>query len=264
MNDKMRLCSLASGSTGNSAYFVHKDAHFLIDVGVSKKTILEELADLGEAAVNINGIFITHEHSDHIKGLGPFLRTYHVPVYLTKGTYDALMNYKSLGVVDIDLFNIITAGTEYEINGVSVMPIHINHDAAEPVAYRFSADDKSVAVVTDLGVYTDTMLNALEGIDACIIEANHDIRMLEMGPYPYKLKLRILGENGHLSNDDCVDFIKDLMRFKLKKVILGHLSKDNNLPAIAYETIRQGLCDNEQLTELFVASPNGHSEWITA
>lgn len=259
----MKLCSLASGSSGNSSYFVHEDVHFLIDIGVSKKSIESELKELGYEASDINGVFITHEHIDHIKGLGPFLRAYHIPVFLTKGTFDAVLKYKSLGKVDEELFNIIDAGVDYSICGINVRAISTNHDAAEPVAYRFSIDDKSVAIITDLGTYSDIMVEELKNVDGCIIEANHDVRMLEMGPYPYHLKLRILGNNGHLSNDDCMCFIKELMRNKLKKVILGHLSKENNLPKIAFETVKQGLDEDMiNILEIFVACPKGHSEWI--
>lgn len=260
----MKLCSLASGSTGNSSYLIHKNSQFLIDVGISKKAIEAELYDLNEDPRNITGIFISHEHIDHIKGLGPFIRTYHVPVYLTKGTYDVLKEYKSLGVVDSGLFNILVPGYDYRIGDVLVHPIATNHDAAEPVAYKFSADGKSVAVITDLGTFTDKQIDELKCVDACILEANHDIRMLEMGPYPYRLKLRILSKDGHLSNDDCLKMINRLSEHKLKKVILGHLSKENNLPKIAYETVKQGIFDENNLLEIAVAEPKSHSEWIKA
>lgn len=257
----MKLCSLASGSTGNSSYLVHKNSRFLIDVGISKKAIEAEIRDLNENPADINGIFITHEHIDHIKGLGPFIRAYKVPVYLTKGTYDVLKEYKSLGVVDSGLFNVLKTGYDYRIGDLLVQAIAINHDAAEPVGYRFTADGKSVAVITDLGIFTEEQIDKLKMIDACIMEANHDIRMLEMGPYPYQLKLRILGKDGHLSNDDCVKLINRLSAYNLKKVILGHLSKENNLPEIAYETIVQGLeAENKPL--VLVAEPKGHSDWI--
>jgi len=261
----MKLCSLASGSSGNASYFVHNNAKFLVDVGVSKRSIETELIKLNEKPEDISAIFITHEHSDHIKGLGPFLRAHPVPVYLTQGTLNKVLTYKTLGKVDSGLFNVITSGCDYTIENVLIRPIATNHDAAEPVAYKFSADDKSVAVVTDLGTYTESLIEDLKEIDACIIEANHDVRMLELGPYPYQLKLRILGKYGHLSNDDCVAFIKVLMKKRLKEVILGHLSKENNLPKIAYETIKQGIEDSHLETpKIFVASEIGHSEWIKA
>lgn len=255
----MKLCSLASGSTGNASYLIHKNSRFLIDVGISKKAIEAELSDLNESPYELNGIFITHEHIDHIKGLGPLIRAYKVPVYLTKGTYDVLKEYKSLGVVDSGLFNVLKPGYDYRIGDLLVHPIATNHDATEPVGYRFTADGKSMAVITDLGVFTHEQVDKLKSIDACIIEANHDIRMLEMGPYPYRLKLRILGKDGHLSNDDCVKLINILSEYKLKKVLLGHLSKENNLPDIAYETVRLGL---DRQIEIFVAGPKGHSEWL--
>ena len=257
----MKLCSLASGSTGNSSYLIHKNSRFLIDVGISKKAIETELSDLKEKAEDISGIFITHEHIDHIKGLGPFIRAYKVPVYLTKGTYDVLKEYKSLGVVDSGLFNVLKPGYDYRIGDLLVHAISTNHDAAEPVGYRFSADGKSMAVITDLGAFTEDQVNKLKMVDACILEANHDIRMLEMGPYPYKLKLRILGKDGHLCNDDCLKLINILAAYNLKKVILGHLSKENNLPEIAYETVMQGL-NEENKPHVLVAAPKGHSEWI--
>lgn len=259
----MKLCSLASGSGGNASLLKHGKTRFLIDIGISKKALISELNDLEQNIHDINALFITHEHIDHIKGLGPLLRAYHIPVYLTEGTYNAVMNYKGLGEVDKDLFNVIIPEKDYIIDNLTVRAIATDHDAAQPVAYKFSVDDISAAIVTDLGTYTESMVEQLRGIDACLIEANHDIRMLEMGPYPYQLKLRILSSNGHLSNDDCLKLICLLMKDKLKKVILGHLSNENNLPKIAYETIRQGINENgNTLTELLVAAPKGHSEWI--
>ena len=259
----MKLCSLASGSRGNASYLTHGQSHFLIDAGISKKNIEKELEVLESSGEKINAVFITHEHIDHIKGLGPFLRKYPVSVYLTAGTLDAIERCGNLGAVNQSLFSVISPGKDYNINGITVRAITTDHDAAEPVAYRFTTEEGSLAVVTDLGTYNENTVNELKGIQGCIIEANHDIRMLEMGPYPYRLKLRILGKTGHLSNDDCVKLINALRSSNLNQIILGHLSMENNLPDIAYETVRQGLIEEgAAIPEIYVAGQYEHSEWI--
>ena len=260
----MKLCSLASGSRGNAAYLTHEDRHFLIDAGISKKAIETQLEQLESSADKINAILITHEHIDHIRGLGAFLRKYPVPVYLTAGTWEAVRKSSCLGCVDEGLFTVIESGKDFEIAGICIRAIATDHDAAEPVAYRFSTAEGALAVITDLGTYDEHTIQAFRGIRGGIIEANHDIRMLEMGPYPYALKLRILGKNGHLSNEACAGLIHALDAGGLSQVILGHLSMENNLPDIAYETVKQELqAEGDALPEIHVAGQYAHSAWIS-
>lgn len=234
----MRLCSIASGSSGNCIYAGSDTTHLLIDTGISGKRTEAGLNSLGISGYDLDGILITHEHIDHISGLGVLARKYHIPIYSTPGTKAAIWRAKSVGEIDGDLFQDIYPDESFTIKDMSVYPIRISHDAAEPVAYRLSHEGKTAGIMTDLGVYTDYTVECLKGVDALLLEANHDINMLQVGPYPYYLKQRILGERGHLSNEASGQLLSRLLHDKLKAVLLGHLSKENNLAELAYETVR--------------------------
>lgn len=234
----MRTMSIASGSSGNSIYMGTDNTHLLVDTGVSKKKIEEGLKKLDLSGNDINGILITHEHSDHIGGLGVFLRKYPIPVYATKGTIEATLNYCRLGQVDESLFRPIEYDNHFMIGDIDICPIKICHDAAEPSAFRFESGGKKSAVMTDLGCYNDYIVDAVSGLDTLYIEANHDIRMLELGPYSYELKRRILSNYGHLSNEMSGKLLDKVIHDNIKHIVLSHLSKENNMPEIAYETVR--------------------------
>ncbi len=234
----MRLCSIASGSSGNCIYVGSDTTHLLIDAGISGKRVEQGLHELGLTGRDIDGILLTHEHADHISGLGVLSRKFGIPIYTTQGTREAIWKANSIGAVDNDLYHDIYPDETFQIKDISIYPIRTSHDAAQSVAYRMESEKKSVAVMTDLGVYTDYTVECLKGLDALLLEANHDINMLQVGPYPYYLKQRILGERGHLSNESCGRLLARLLHDKLKKVLLGHLSKENNLAELAYETVR--------------------------
>ena len=234
----MRLCSIASGSSGNCVYVGSDATHLLLDVGISGKRTEAGLKELGLKMSDIDGIFITHEHADHINGLGVLARKYGVPIYGTKGTIDAIRQTRSLGDVDDTLFRYIKADEKCTVKDVSVYPIRTSHDAAEPVAYRIGHDGQRIAVITDLGCYNDYTVECLKDLDVLYLEANHDIHMLQVGPYPYYLKQRILGEKGHLSNESAGKLLSRLLHDNMKAIVLGHLSKENNLPELAYESVR--------------------------
>ena len=235
----MRFASIASGSSGNCIYAGTDNTHILIDAGISKKRIESGLNEFGLSLKDIDAILVTHEHSDHIGGLGVVSRAYHIPIYATSKTIEFIKNYKNLGKIDEDLYNDITPDVSFDIRDIKVNPFSISHDAVDPVAYRVENADKSVAVATDMGVYDDYTISNLEGVNALLLEANHDVRMLQVGSYPYPLKQRILGDRGHLSNESSGQFLGQLLHDKFKKVVLGHLSKENNLAELAYETVRQ-------------------------
>ena len=234
----MRMCPLASGSSGNCIYVGSSDTHLLVDIGVSGKKAESALNTIGLTGKDINGILITHEHSDHIQGLGVFSRKYGIPMYATWATIEAISSIKSLGKIDSSLFKIVRADEIFQVGDITVNPMHISHDAADPVAYRFSNDGKNMAVCTDLGCYTDYTVDCLMGMDAMLLEANHDIRMLEQGPYPYPLKRRILGELGHLSNEASGKLLSSVLNDTIRKIYLGHLSLENNYPDLAFESVR--------------------------
>ncbi len=210
----------------------------MVDVGISCKRIVEGLQQLSLTGRDIDGILITHEHSDHIQGLGVMSRKFGIPIYATAGTIREIKKSSSLGKVDEELFHEIVADEKLVIKDITVNPMKISHDAAQPVAYRFQYGSSRMAVVTDLGTYDDYIVESLQGMNALMLEANHDVNMLQVGPYPYYLKQRILGNRGHLSNELSGRLLSRLLNDKLKAVCLGHLSKENNLAELAYETVR--------------------------
>lgn len=234
----MRLCSIASGSSGNCIYVGSDSTHLLVDTGISKKRIEESLAKLQVRGENLNGILITHEHSDHIQGLGVFCRRYDVPIYATRGTIAGICACKTLGKMPEGIFREITSDESFNIGDLTVKPFTISHDANEPTGFRIEGEDKAVAVATDLGIYNDYIVDNLKNLDAVVLEANHDVHMVEVGPYPYPLKRRVLGEFGHLSNELSGRLLCEILHDKMKHIVLGHLSKENNFPELAYETVK--------------------------
>ena len=234
----MRFLSIASGSSGNCIYIGDDNTHLLVDTGISKKRVEEGLNGIGLSLMDIDGILLTHEHSDHISGLGVILRKYDIPVYGSAGTIDAVKYSKYVDKVDMELFREIDIDKKFRINSLLVNPFEISHDATMPCAYKVFSGEKSCAVATDMGCYNDYIVNNLSDTDVMLIEANHDIRMLQTGSYPYYLKQRILGDHGHLCNEMSGRLIDSLLNDKTKKIFLGHLSKENNFPDLAYESVR--------------------------
>lgn len=233
----MRFCSIASGSSGNCIYVGSEQSHVLVDVGISGKRIDQGLKTLDLCGGDIDGILITHEHSDHVKSLGVISRKYQIPIYATAGTVDALERMSSLGKMPEGLFHEIKEDEDFKIKDLTIHPFTIPHDAAQPVGYRLEHDKQSVGIATDLGKYNDYIVNNLQNLDALLLEANHDIRMLQVGGYPYYLKQRILGDRGHLSNENAGRLLCRLLHDNLKAIFLGHLSRENNYEELAYETV---------------------------
>lgn len=212
--------------------------HLLVDTGISGKRTEAGLNELELSLSDVDGILITHEHADHINGLGVVSRKYGIPIYATGKTIEAMKNTKSLGSIDDSLFKEVYPDEKLTIKDMVVHPMKVSHDAAEPVAYRFYHGSKKMGVITDLGCFDDYTVASLQGLDAILIEANHDVNMLQVGPYPYYLKQRILGKRGHLSNELSGKLLNAILHDNMKKIILGHLSKENNLAELAYETVR--------------------------
>lgn len=234
----MELCSIASGSSGNCIYAGTDDSHILVDAGISGKRIEAGLNEIGLKTDEIQGILVTHEHVDHIRSLGVLARKYGIPMYATEGTWDWIKDRQAIGKVDESLLHIIKPEEEFDIGDMTVTPLHTSHDAADPVAYVMKHEEKTMAVLTDLGKYDDYLVDKLQGLDVLLLEANHDVHMLQVGGYPYYLKKRILGERGHLSNELCGQLLGKLLHDHFQAVVLGHLSKENNYPELAYETVR--------------------------
>ena len=233
----MRFCSIASGSSGNCIYVGSECAHVLVDLGFSGKKREQGLNSLDLTGRDIDGILITHEHSDHIKGLGVIARKYGIPIYATGGTVDAMLRGGSLGIIPEGIFREIREDQAFESKDLRIIPFTIPHDAAQPVGYRLECGESSVGIATALGKYNDYIIENLQNLDAILLEANHDIRMLQVGKYPYYLKQRILGDRGHLSNENAGRLLCRLLHDNMKAVFLGHLSRENNYEELAYETV---------------------------
>ncbi len=229
-----KFCPLFSSSTGNSVYIGGGDDSILIDVGMTAKQMNEALWNIGVDSDNIRNIFITHEHSDHVKGLKVFTKKCKAKLYMTEGTYKALTKTDALDNAD-DCGIITSDGVD--VGCMHIKPFPISHDTLEPCGYTIElANGRKIAVATDLGIMTDEVLKALMGADLVMLESNHDVNMLQCGGYPYMLKRRILGVKGHLSNDVCAETLTKLIEGGTTRFVLGHLSKENNMPALAYQT----------------------------
>lgn len=243
----MRFTSIASGSSGNSTYIGTESTHILVDVGVTMKAVNAGLHELDLDLKDIDAIFLTHEHIDHIRAVGTIARKYDIPVYGTLGTLREVMLNRTLGEFSHDRLFPILPDNRLDIGDLKVLPFSIYHDAADPVGYRIESGKagengesaRNVAVATDLGHYDDYIAEHLKDLDAMVLESNHDVRMLSNGPYPVSLKRRILSDHGHLSNDNCGRLLDSILSKRIKHVFLGHLSKENNLPDLALKTVQQ-------------------------
>ena len=227
---------LASGSTGNALFFVLGHTRILVDFGISTKRLRESLDQLGHSISQLDGIFITHEHTDHVRGLNTFLRQYggQIPVFARAGTLARLP-----GGADCigSLYQEING--QASLAGVDIESFDIQHDAAEPVGYKMTYKGKKVVCATDLGCVTPGVREALSDADILVFEANHDQQMLDHGPYPYHLKQRVRSNKGHLSNMDAAWTLARLPEKKKRDVFLAHLSQHNNSPEMAVETISE-------------------------
>ncbi len=250
---ELNLCPLRSSSKGNTTIVFSKNTRILVDCGISGKVLEQCLSAAGIGMDTIDAIVVTHEHTDHIKGVGIISRKHNIPIYANAGTWRAMG--QSLGKIAEENIRIFETGSEFYINDIRVNTFSTSHDAAESVGYTFLCKGEKVAVATDMGLVADNVLEALRGCHTALIEANYDLNMLEIGSYPYELKCRIKGECGHLCNGDCGSLAKSLADSGTKKIILGHLSEENNYPPIAYETVRECLYGTE--TELFVVLRDG-------
>lgn len=229
-----RFCPLFSGSSGNSYYIGSAREGILVDVGRSAKQVADMLGACNIDISSIRAIFVTHEHSDHVAGLRVFASRHHVPVYASAGTLDAL---KTMGCLNEKIVSSVIDSSGTECAGMRITPFPISHDSAECVGYRIETPDgRKIALSTDLGYLSEEVRHNLAGSDMVVLESNHDVRMLENGPYPYVLKRRILSDTGHLSNDACASELDSLVRSGSTRFVLAHLSRENNTPDLAFQT----------------------------
>ena len=234
-----RFNSLYSGSSGNSSLIETDHSKILVDAGCSAKKINEALQKNGVNIADIDAILVTHEHSDHIKSLGTISSKYHIPVYANQETWNA-MPEQSKKIID-DSKNIFSVNTPFEIKDLTVYPFPIPHDAANPCGFNFFYKRKKISIATDIGHLSDELIEHLSKSTFALIEANYDLNILRYSKYPYPLKQRISGPQGHLSNSETGVLISKLMQSGLQSAMLGHLSKENNFPELAYRTVVEEL-----------------------
>src|SRR5690606_15403402 len=230
---------LASGSTGNAFYVGTEKHSLLVDAGLSGKQLELLFKEIKKEIKHLSGILVTHEHSDHIKGLGVLARKYKLPVYANEKTWKAME--RNIGEIPTDQKFIFQMGTVKTFGSMDVESFGVSHDAAEPMFYVFHNEGKKVVLITDTGYVSDRMKGTIENADAYIFESNHDVSMLQMGHYPWSIKRRILSDVGHVSNEDAALAMSDVIGDRTKRIYLAHLSKDNNLKELARMSVKQTL-----------------------
>lgn len=231
----MWFCSLYSGSSGNCIYVGSEKANILIDAGLSGKKIIGALKEIGVPPEKLNAILVTHEHRDHIHGVGVLSRMFNIPIFANTNTWDAMGSM--IGSVKEENIKIVERNTVFSIGNMEIKSYSIPHDAADPVGYCFYCGRNKISIATDLGHMTGEVADNIKGSNLLLLESNHDLEMLKFGPYPYALKRRIMSDVGHLSNDDAGKALLSVIGDKPIEVVLGHLSEHNNFPELCYRTV---------------------------
>lgn len=237
--DQIRFSILASGSSGNATLIETGDQKILVDCGLSGKKMEGLFAQVGRNMNDLDAILITHEHSDHIKGLGVLARKYKLPIYANAKTWKAMDNM--IGEVSSDQKFQFDMETVKSFGSMQVESFGVSHDAIEPMFYIFHNGNKKFVMITDTGYVSDRMKGHIAGADAYLFESNHDVEMLRMGRYPWNVKRRILGDEGHVSNEEAAIAMSEVITDQTKRIYLGHLSKDNNMKELARMSVTQTL-----------------------
>jgi phosphoribosyl 1,2-cyclic phosphodiesterase len=240
----VRFCPISSGSNGNCAFVSFGGTSILIDAGLSGKAIESGLNRINETCAGVGALFVTHEHSDHIKGAGILSRRYNLPIFASKGSWAAMSRRGGIGEIATRNRRVINKDEEIAVGGITVRPFGIPHDAAEPVGYGVFCGGLKICVATDIGHPSDDVAANLIGADILLLESNHDVDKLKNGVYPYALKRRVLSDHGHLSNAGCGRLLCRVHSPRLRHAVLGHLSGENNTPELAYETVSRILESN--------------------
>ena len=235
----MQFSVLASGSKGNCTY-VEKDGRgFLIDAGLSGKKITERLAKIGRSMDQVEAILVTHEHTDHIQGVGVLSRKHHVPIYANEKTWEAMR--PSIGKIPSDYEYRLEPEQHLTLASIDIESFNVSHDAVNPMFFSMYSNERKLAIMTDTGYVSDRMKGFIRGADAFIFESNHDVGMLQMGSYPWSLKRRILSDVGHVSNEDAAVAMSEVVEEKETSIYLAHLSRDNNMKELARLSVAQTL-----------------------
>ncbi len=231
------FCALASGSRGNAIYLAAGEKALLVDAGLSGREIEKRLRQQELNPRHLTAILVTHEHSDHIRGVGVLARRFNLPVHMSAATHAAIGD--SLG--RLPACHHFQPGTAFHLADFNVHPFTLSHDAADPVGFTFTCNGLRIGLATDLGRVTGLVEERLKGCDLLLVEANHDMEMLVDGPYPWHLKQRIRSRHGHLSNVAAGELLARIAHPNLRQIVLGHLSETNNSPRIARQTVQQAL-----------------------
>lgn len=234
-----KFCNFYSGSSGNCSFVETDNTKLLIDCGVSSKKVEEALNSVNVNIEQIDGILISHEHSDHIKGLASICKKYNIPIYANNSTFTNIKQN-----ISDDKKIKFKSNEKFEIGDLKIFPFSIPHDAADPCGFNIHYNDKKITIATDIGHIDNTILHNLDESDFLLLESNYELNMLQCSRYPYMLKRRILGPNGHLSNEDAGVAITQLVKSGLKNIMLGHLSEQNNFPELAYQTVMTSMLSN--------------------
>lgn len=245
----IKFCNLFSGSSGNCTYVASENTKILIDAGVTCSRIEKALAQLDTNLDEIDAILVTHEHTDHVKGLSRIVKKYHIPIYTAEKTWSKLT---SLEIPETNQFA-FTPNEMFSFGDFTIFPFSIPHDAIDPCGFVIWGEDKKITIATDLGHLTEKLVSYMEHSDIVLLESNYDTETLKCGTYPYYLKERILGENGHLSNEVASKAISHLCQTGVNHIILGHLSKENNFPELAYQTVMNELHASHVTCDLSIA-----------
>ena len=250
------FCSLYSGSSGNSLFVETENTRILVDVGMSCKKIEEALSEINVDPLSIDAILITHEHSDHIKGMSTISKKFNIPVFSTKETFDAMPKHtEKLNSNNIKYFNI---AEKFDIKDLEILPFSIPHDAANPCGFTISKQNgQQLSIATDIGHMTNSIVKNLEGSSFILLESNYDTEVLKCCSYPFTLKSRIAGSTGHLSNSMAGKTISYLsVNGNLQTAMLGHLSKESNFPELAYQTVVDEIISNNGNNSLSLSVAN--------
>src|SRR5690606_32860027 len=235
----MQFSVLASGSSGNATYIENEGHSFLVDAGLSGRKMEELFAAIGKKMSDLDGILVTHEHSDHIKGLGIVARKHKVPIYANAKTWTAMDGL--VGAIPVEQRFHFDMDTVKTFGSLDIESFAVSHDAADPMFYVFHAGGRKLSIITDTGYVSDRMKGHIAGSDAFVFESNHDVGMLQMGRYPWSVKRRILSDVGHVSNEDAAVAMSEVVAQKETMIYLSHLSKDNNMKDLARMSVSQTL-----------------------
>lgn len=249
-----RFASLGSGSRGNATVIEAGSTTVLVDCGFAARELVSRCAGLGVDPAGLSAILVTHEHGDHMRGVGALARRFGIPVWMTHGTWHAA----DFGAIsELNLFS--GHASEFSIGELQIRPVPVPHDAREPIQFVFASAGLRLGLLTDLGSITPRVVESFDGVDALLLECNHDPRMLALGPYPPSLQARVGGHYGHLNNDQAADFLRRIDHRRLRHLVAGHLSEKNNSPELAREAL--GSVSQELTSCLSLLEQDGASDW---